>query len=304
MSLYKKYRPKTFEQVRGNDETVEAIANLLVEPDKCNHSILLHGETGCGKTTIGRIIANVLNISENDLQEINCSDYRGIDDVRAIIKNAQYKPMESPYRMFLMDEVHQLTTQAQDSLLKILEDNPPHVFFVLCTTDPNKLKKTIRGRCLQFQVNLLTERQMKGLLKSICKKEKESLTDEILQQIIRSAEGHPRNGINILEQVLNVEPEQRLETARKAEETQSIAIDLCRLLMKDSSWNEVKKVLEGLKGEDPEGIRRVVIGYATAILIKGDNEKAGLILEEFLEPTYNSGFPQIVFASYSVIKNG
>lgn len=303
MSLYKKYRPQTFEQVRGNEEMVESISKAIEDPDKCNHSFLLHGETGCGKTTIARIIANVLEISETDLQEINCSDYRGIDDARAIIKNAQYKPMESTYRMFLLDEVHQLTTQAQDSLLKILEDVPPHVFFVLCTTEAQKLKKTIRGRCLQFQINLLTERQMKGLLKSICKKEKEKLPEEVLLQIIKSSQGHPRDAINILEQVLNVEEEQRLETAKKVEQVQSLAIDLARLLIKNSSWSEVKLVLEGLKGEDAESIRRVVLGYAQAVLLKSDNAKAGLVLEEFLEPTYNSGFPQIVFASYLITKN-
>jgi DNA polymerase III subunit gamma/tau len=301
MSLYKKYRPKTWDEVRGNQETVSSIENLLKEPEKCNHSFLMTGQTGCGKTTIARIMASYLKIEDEDLQEINSSDFRGIDTIREIIKNSGYKPMKSKYRMFLLDEVHQLSKDAQNAILKILEDTPKHVFFILCTTDPQKLLPTIKNRCINFEVQPLQDRDMRILLKDIATKENDTLDKEVLMQIVKTAQGRAREGVNILEQVLNVKPELRLETAKKAQILENQAIDLCRALIGGKDWNEVKEILNGLKDQEAEGIRRVVLGYTQAILLKSANNKAAQIMEEFLEPTYNSGFAQIVYASYSVI---
>ena len=304
MSLYQKYRPQTLDKVKGNAETLASIIGMLNKPEDCPHAFLLSGPTGCGKTTIGRAIANHLEISENDMQEIDSADFRGIDTIREINKNCMYRPLESKYRFFLIDEVHQLTKDAQSAFLKRLEDVPKHVFFILCTTDPQKLLPTVRNRCSQFTVKQLTDAEMKGLLKGIVRDERQTpLESEVLNQIVLDAQGHPPNAIQILEQVLNVEPEKRLEAAKQTQLEQNESIELCRALMGNSNWNQVKVILEGLKGQDPESIRRIVMGYATSVLLKTDNPKAGLILEEFQEPTYNSGFPQIVYACYSIVKN-
>jgi DNA polymerase III gamma/tau subunit len=303
MSLYQKYRPNKLEQVKGNTEIIKAISNMLLDRESVPHAFLLHGATGCGKTTIARIIAMELNCSGQDYREVDSADFRGIDTIREIRKNSQYLPLEGDCRVWVIDECHKMTNDAQNALLKILEDPPPHVFFILCTTDPQKLISTIRGRCSQFQVNVLNETQMLGLLRKIVRMEAQTLTDEVYDVIIKESNGHPRNAIQILEQVLNVPQEERVQMAKQAVRVQSQAIDLCRALIKKASWAEVKVILEGLKDQEVETIRRVVLGYMSAVLLKSDNQLVGRIMEEFLDPFYDSGFPQLVYACYAVTKN-
>ena len=207
----------------------------------------------------------------------------------------------------LVHNCQKITSDAQNALLKILEDTPTHVYFILCTTDPQSLLPTIKGRCSQFQTKVLTEEEMEELLIKVAEAEGEpdfgNKHGEVLTQIIQDSQGHPRNALQILEQVLNTPVKRRLAIAQQAAIEQSESIALCRALIKGEPWNKVKVILQGLKGQDAEGIRRVVIGYAQSVLLSSDNERAALILEEFLEPTYNAGFPRIVYASYSVTKN-
>jgi len=297
MSLYEKHRPDEFSKLKGNNQIIEALTGMLSKPTESNHSFLLTGQTGCGKTTIARIICKMLSIDAADTSEIDSADFRGIDTIREMRKNCQFKPLKSKFRAYILDEVHQLSKDAQSALLKILEEPPKHVFFILCTTDPQKLLPTLKNRCSQFQVNPITDDEMKGLLKRIARTENDKLSEEVLEQIVFEAQGHPRNAISILEQVLNVTPDKRLLAAKQAVIDQSESIELCRALLKRENWNKIKVILEGLKQQEPESIRRIVLGYAQAVLLKGFNEQATLILEEFLEPTYNSGFPQIVYAS-------
>lgn len=304
MSLYLKYRPSSLDQVKGNTDVVNSLTNMLSNKETCPHTFLLHGPTGCGKTTIGRIIANELGCKGTDLREINSADFRGIDTIRDIIKNSMFMPIEGTCRVWIIDECHKLTGDAQNALLKILEDTPSHIYFVLCTTDPQKLLPTIKGRCQQFQVLPLNETQMYGLLRRVVREEGETLEKEIYDQIIISSKGHPRNALQILEQVLNVETENRLITAKKAELEIVQSIELCRALLRRASWKEVATLLTSLKDQEAEGIRRVMLGYCQSILLNGRDEPlCGLILEEFMTPFYDSGFPQLVYACYSVTKN-
>lgn len=304
MSLYLKYRPATLDEVRGNSDLILTLKGMLGNRHTCPHSFLLHGPTGCGKTTIARIIANELGSTGYDLREINSADFRGIDTIRDLIKSSQYMAMESNCICWIIDEVHKMTNDAQNALLKILEDTPPHIYFVLCTTDPQKLLSTIKGRCSTFQVLPLSETEMRILLKRVARKEAKGIEDAVLNQIVESAKGHPRNALQILEQVLNVPQEQQLQTAKKAEAETTQAIDLCRALIKQAPWSTIAKILSGMKDLEAESVRRVVLGYCQAILLSGKDEPiCGLILEEFLTPFYDSGFPQLVYACYSVTKN-
>lgn len=300
MNLYRKYRPPSFEEIYGNEDTVEALQNMVKK--KNTHSFLLYGETGCGKTTLGRIIAKELNSFGADFREIDTADFRGIDTIREIRKQAQFKPLESDCRVFLIDECHKLTGDAQNALLKILEDTPNHVYFILATTEPQKLISTIKGRCSQFAVKPLNDNQMFRLLRKIVKAENEHLEKSIYNQIVLDSLGHPRNAIQILEQVLNVKEEKRLQTAKRSAEKQSQSIELCRVLLANSGWKKISNILKGLKQEDPEGIRRVVLGYCQSVLLSSENDQAALIMEEFIEPFYNTGFPGLTFACYSVLK--
>lgn len=302
MSLYLKYRPTKLENIVGNSEVVSSLEGMLKDIDKCPHSFLLHGETGCGKTTIGRIIAERLGCKGMDLQEINSADFRGIDTIREVVKQSQFKPLESPCRVWIIDECHKLTNDAQNALLKILEDTPKHVYFVLCTTDPQKLISTIKGRCSQFQVKSLSENQMMGLLRGVVREENENLQKVVYDQIILDSMGLPRNALQILDQVLRVEMDERLEVAKRSAEKQSQSIELCRALIGRNGWKRIASILEGLKDQEPESIRRHVLGYAQAVLLKEENDQAAAVIESLLEPLYDIGFPGLVYACYSTIK--
>ena len=302
MSFHIKYRPKTFDEILGNRTTVLALENMLKDKENCPHSFLFHGFTGSGKTTLARIVAKELGCDSTNIIEIDTAQFRGIDTIRDLRKNAQFTPLGGGIRVYIMDEIQKMTGDAQNAFLKILEDTPKHIYFILCTTEPNNLLPTIRGRCSQFQTSPLTDKQMEDLLLKIAKAENSEISSEIISQITLDSLGLPRNALQILEQVLNVPENRRLKIAQKAAVEQSESIELCRELIKGGNWAKVSKILKGLKSQDAEGVRRVVLGYASSILLNGDNERAGNVLECFEEPFYNIGFPGLVLASYRAIK--
>lgn len=201
----------------------------------------------------------------------------------------------------MVHNCHKMTNDAQNGLLKALEDTPAHVYFILATTEPEKLLKTIRGRCSQFQVDILDDAQMFKLLRHVVKSEGAKLSKNIYEQIIEDSLGHCRDALQILEQVLNADPDKRLAIAKRAAELQSQTIELCRALMGNAPWKKVASILQGLKTQDPESIRRAVLGYCNAVLLKGTNNQAAIIMEEFIEPFYNTGFPGLTFACYSIV---
>ena len=301
MSLYQKYRPKTLEGMFGNEAQIASLDGLLGNLNDLPHAWMIHGQTGCGKTTIGRIIKNKLNIHDNDFVEINSSEMRGIDTVRELIKNSGFRPMNGDFRMFLVDECHKMTDDAQNAILKLLEDTPAHVIIVLCTTAPEKMIKPILGRCQNIQVQPLDDKTMSRLIRKVVKLEKATLSEEVLSIILQDSAGHPRNALTMLETVLATPEELREDVARKTLTQQSQSIELCRALIKGSNWKTIAPILAGLKDQEAESTRRAVLGYCQAILLKTDEPRAALVMDYFIEPFYHTGFPQLVHACYSVM---
>jgi len=203
----------------------------------------------------------------------------------------------------MIDECHKLTTDAQNAMLKVLEDTPDHVYFILATTDPQKLIATVKSRAVQYSMNPLSDMGMMRLLKTTIKKEKESVEKEVIEQIIQDSLGHPRAALNILEKVLNTEPEERLEAAKAMAEQTNESIELCRCLLSNSGWKKCSAILQGLKGQEAESIRRVILGYCQSVLLKAGNERAAMVIEQFMEPLYDVGFPGLVFNCYAIIKS-
>lgn len=301
MSLYNDHRPDELEDVRGNKNIIPVLQRMMEKPDKAPHVFMFYGPTGCGKTTLARIVARKLDAHENDVKELDAAVYRGIDSVRDLREKSNYLPMSGKRRVWILDEVHKMTKDAQNALLKILEDPPSHTYFILCTTEPQNVISTVKGRCSMFEVELLSERQMGRLLKTIVRAEKAKLDDEVYDQIIMDSLGHPRNAIQTLEQVLLVDPDKRLEIAKRKAEELSQTIELCRALINGVKWSKVMPILRGLKETDPETIRYAVLGYANNTLLKTENDQAALILENFVEPFYTSKFAGVTLACYTVI---
>ena len=303
MELYKRHRPKNLQEIVGNRETVTTLQSM-VESKNLPHTFLLTGNTGTGKTTLARIIAKEVGSKGFDIKEINSADFRGIDTVRSVISNSQFAPVESKAIVWILDELHTMGNIQQTALLKILEDTPKSVYFVLCTTNGEKLLKAIRSRCSTFNMNNLDEDESIELLKQVCKKEKEKIDNEVLKTIAKSAAGRPRETIQILEQVIATPKKQRLKMASKIVSVENQAIDLARVLIKQGAgWKEVREILKGLKEVEPETVRRVVLGYCTAVLLNKDNERVGLVMENFIEPYYDSGFNALLLSCYTIIKN-
>lgn len=203
----------------------------------------------------------------------------------------------------LVHNCHILTNIAQNALLKLLEDPPKHVYLILATTDPQNLLATIKGRCATFEMGILTDKEMYKLLRKVVIEEKAVIEKEVYNQIIQDSLGHPRNALQILDSVLAVEPEMQLSVAKKSAELQSKAIELCRVITNpNASWKKVSTILLGLKDEQAETIRRAILGYCQAILLKNANDHVAFVMEQFLEPFYNTGFPGLTYACYYVVK--
>ena len=152
MPLHITYRPNKFAEIIGNKSTVKTIQNKI-NGDDPPHAILLHGPSGCGKTTLARIISTELgcNINSNDFNELDIAQLTGVDTAREIRQNMNFLPMESKCRVWLLDEFHKASASFQNAMLKALEDTPKHVYFILCTTDPQKVIKTVQTRCQKYK---------------------------------------------------------------------------------------------------------------------------------------------------------
>jgi DNA polymerase-3 subunit gamma/tau len=309
MSLYLKYRPNSFEEVVGNSTTVKTLQAILHRPDP-PHTFLLFGPTGCGKTTLARIIAASLGCKGIDYHEIDTADYRGIDTIRDIRKMAHLSPMESQSQVWVLDECHKLSNDAQNALLKILEDTPKKSYFILCTTDAQKLLPTIRNRCSQFEVRPLQRTELYQLIFKIVGKEQTSLSEEAFEKIFEISKGIPRAALVLLEQVLALEEKERmaaLESDAFAVHDSFLVINLCKaLLLPNTPWRKISYILKELRNqqEDPEVIKKVIIQYCTTILLKQEDTKAALLLEILLNAPQFQDWPGLVLACYTATVAG
>lgn len=296
--LHVKYRPQSLGEIFGNEEVKESLESL-VEAENRPHVFLFHGSSGSGKTTFARILAKMVGGSENDILEINMSNNRGIETARGIIGNVEYSPLFGEASVYILDEFHKSTPDFQNAVLKIFEDTPDHVYFILCTTDPSKIIKTIKNRATIFEVEKLDLYEMFRLLAKVAKKEKIKITDENLKKIVNASKGIPRQALIFLNQISGIEDEEKIyKILQNIDEEKVEIITLCRKLLSSSlkNWNSISQLLVKIE-DDPEKVRRAILGYMTQVLLKGENPKAALILDCFQKPFYN-GKPDLVLSCY------
>jgi DNA polymerase-3 subunit gamma/tau len=221
--LARKWRPKNFRETVGQEHVLKALTNAL-ESERLHHAYLFTGTRGVGKTTIARILAKSLNCEENgitsdpcgrcsacreidegrfvDLIEVDAASKTKVDDTRELLDNVQYSPARGRFKIYLIDEVHMLSRSSFNALLKTLEEPPPHVKFLLATTDPQKLPATVLSRCLQFNLKRLTPRLIKDRLEHICGEEEISADAASLSMISRAADGSLRDALSLLDQAV------------------------------------------------------------------------------------------------------
>ncbi len=299
--LHLRYRPKTLDGVVGQPEVVKSLKEMLAN-NRLPHALLFAGLTGTGKTTCARILKKHLKCHDLDFMEINAADSRGIDtirDIRSTMGLCAFGAGEGS-KIYVVDEGHQLTKDASNSFLKILEDTPPHCYFIICTTDPNKLIATIRNRCTLFSFKALTPKAMRGLLTDTCAKEKIEVSEEVLDRIIEVAEGSARMGMNLLNRVINLETAEEQLSAVQKTDTRKQAFDLCKALMWGrEKWPEIAKLIESIE-EEPEAIRRLILATAGKSLLKGgkDANKAFLIVSAFESHFFDSGRAGLIRACW------
>lgn len=225
MALYHKYRPQAFSSVVGQEHIVTTLMNQ-VATDKVAHAYLFSGPRGVGKTTLARILAKAINCPDRkqgdsepcnqcnqcqeisgsrsiDVIEIDAASHTGVDNVREnIIDNAQFKPTKSPFKIFIIDEVHMLSTSAFNALLKTLEEPPKHVMFILATTELHKLPETIISRCQRFDFKRVNFDTLKKHLTSIAKEEDVKIESDVIERIINKSDGCVRDAVGLLDQIM------------------------------------------------------------------------------------------------------
>ncbi|WP_455228358.1 DNA polymerase III subunit gamma/tau [Kingella denitrificans] len=220
--LARKWRPKTFADLVGQQHVVKALQNAL-DKGRLHHAYLLTGTRGVGKTTIARILAKSLNCENAqhgepcgqcqscrdidagrfvDLLEIDAASNTGIDNIREVLENAQYAPTAGKYKVYIIDEVHMLSKSAFNAMLKTLEEPPEHVKFILATTDPHKVPITVLSRCLQFVLRNLTPQQVADHLTHVLKTEKIVYEPAALALLGRAAQGSMRDALSLLDQAI------------------------------------------------------------------------------------------------------
>lgn len=313
--LYKRYRPQKLVDVVGQDTAVGQIRKAL-KAGKFAHAVLLSGPTGTGKTTLMRIIRKWLKCHERDYKEINTANFKGIDTIRELQKILPLNPFSGECRVIGIDECHKLTNDAQNAILKMLEDTPDHVYFILGTTDPHKLLAPVLGRCTEYKLRNIAPDVLEPLIRKVIAAEKLTVSDGVIEEIASAAEGSARKALVILEAVAAEEGEAAQKQAIQITTVnKDLAFKLAGALMGfggPRKWNDIAAILREMNEEDPEGVRHMILSFARSCLIGKEKKapdprnlgRAALLINEFGTPFYESKKAGLAFACFNVMSAG
>ena len=313
--LYHKYRPRKFGEISGHKEVIKSIRKAVTATSP-SRAFLLIGETGTGKTTTARIMALALNCESpgkggepcsacdsckailsgscSDLIEVNAADHRGIGDIRQLCQTMPYMPIQVKNKIYILDEAHQLTNDAQSSLLKELEEAPGHVFIILCSTHPKKILPTVKNRCQRFKFGSLRRKEMVMLLEEITTFEGEDFSPQVYNAIADAAGGSPRNAIVLLQQTIQLGSKDlsailRLLGSEDQGDPNTFAI--CLGLNKGEQWGKLVQHYNDAKHVGPSGMGMMIAGYFRNQLLKSANKDRADLCASVLE-LFSNPFPE------------
>lgn len=264
VALYRKYRPESFAEVAGQEAVVDLLTRAL-KGQKLAHAYLFCGGRGTGKTSVARILAKDLGCNPEDIIEIDAASNRGIDEIRELREAVRSMPFSSPYKVYIIDEVHMLTKEASNALLKTLEEPPQHIIFILATTDPDKLPQTIVSRCQKIEFKQPSLDTLASQLVSVAKKEGKSLDQGSANIIATHGKGSYRDALGVLEQVIT-------RTDGKA-----ITLDEVSALLGVPSEKILASLLEAVCKKDPVALVSVLSEA------KAKNLSPVILYREYLE---------------------
>ncbi|MDR2599502.1 MAG: DNA polymerase III subunit gamma/tau [Oscillospiraceae bacterium] len=298
-ALYRKYRSQTFSDIVGQDHITNTLQQQLIN-DRLSHAYLFVGTRGTGKTSCAKILSRAVNcldlkdgnpcnvcvscvgIEEGsilDVLELDAASNNKVDDVRALRDEAIYTPATTKKRVYIIDEVHMLTTPAFNALLKILEEPPPHILFILATTELHKVPATIQGRCQKFSFKRLSRDEIINRLKMISTKENLNLTDEAVEKLTSLADGSMRDGISLLDQCITskeIDLQHVLDTIGLPSQQ-----NLIRLLtaIGEKDINTALKIIDTLydEGKDMTSLLNELSSLVRDLLIYKISPESGLI---------------------------
>ena len=286
MPLQTTYRPNDFGSFIGNKDIVEAL-EVALEREDSPQVFAFFGIAGSGKTTMANILKNYFECADMDYYYYNSANTRGIDTIRDISVNCHLAPMGGSKKMYILDEFHQVTSSGQEAMLLLLENPPKDTIFIICTSEPEKLKLSIKRRCFQCNFKPLPEKEIITVLTNILKEEFEDAGDfpiEVLKAISTACQGSAGMAVSMLDAVVDMEDEAAqlsvIESMRGVNDTEGI--DICRALMK-RDWNTLSTLLSAFNGE-PESLRYMILSYFSKILLgkqKGGHKNAVNIIMLF-----------------------
>lgn len=302
--LYRKYRPKTLQEVVGQEHIKKSLANAI-SLNKISHAYLFTGPRGTGKTSIARILAKSLNCHEGptlspcnkcpscldimnsvpiDVIEIDAASNRSVEDAQNIIEKIQYIPVNGKYKIYIIDEVHMLTNHAFNALLKTLEEPPENVIFILATTEPQKVLETITSRCQRFDFRRITTEDIIEHLKFVAKEEKIKIEDDALFTIAKNAAGGMRDSLALLDQASVMDASKKITAEDINSLLGRLSFDVLYTLSEKIIESKPQEAIEDLEkiynsGNEPTQILVNLLGYFKNLLIVKNCQDAKLLLD-------------------------
>lgn len=288
LALYRKYRPQSFSEVKDQDHIVSVLEGAI-KKGTIPHALLFSGTRGTGKTTMARIFARSIGVSDVDLYEIDAASNRGIEDIRELKEAVHTLPYQSEYKVYIIDEVHMLTKEAFNALLKTLEEPPAHVVFVLATTEEDKLLDTIKSRCQIFHFRSPSRAVLEEVVTAVAKKEKIKLDKGAASLIAVAADNSFRDALSILQKVMMASADEVLKSDEVAviigAPKMQLLLQVLEALAKKDATNALEAVSEAsASGADFKLFMRLLLLRVRAVvLLRNLPTKSETILADFNE---------------------